>query len=84
MKKSPAVIPVERIQRAIFLVRAEKVMLDADLAALYGVTTGNLNKAVKRNLDQFPPDFMFQLTSEEAENLRFQIGISSSDFGGRR
>src|ERR1035437_2220360 len=59
-------------------------MLDADLAALYGVTTGNLNKAVKRNLDRFPPDFMFQLTSGEAENLRFQIGISSSDFGGRR
>ena len=58
--------------------------LRADLAALYGVTTGNLNKAVKRNLDRFPPDFMFQLTSDEAENLRFQIGISSSDFGGRR
>jgi len=84
MKKSSALIPVERIQRAIFLVRSEKVMLDADLAALYGVTTGNLNKAVKRNLDRFPPDFMFQLTSDEAENLRFQIGISSSDFGGRR
>jgi hypothetical protein len=84
MKKSSALIPVERIQRAIFLVRAEKVMLDADLAALYGVSTGNLNKAVKRNLDRFPLDFMFQLTSDEAENLRFQIGISSSDFGGRR
>ena len=84
MKKSSALIPVERIQRAIFLVRAEKVMLDADLAALYGVTTGNLNKAVKRNLDRFPLDFMFQLTGDEAENLRFQIGISSSDFGGRR
>jgi hypothetical protein len=84
MKKSSALIPVERIQRAIFLVRADKVMLDADLAALYGVTTGNLSKAVKRNLDRFPPDFMFQLTSNEAENLRFQIGISSSDFGGRR
>jgi len=77
MKKSSALIPVERIQRAIFLVRAEKVMLDADLAALYGVSTGNLNKAVKRNLDRFPLDFMFQLTSDEAENLRFQIGISS-------
>ena len=84
MKKSSALIPVERILRAIFLVRAEKVMLAADLAGLYGVTTGNLNKAVKRNLDRFPPDFMFQLTSEETENLRFQIGISSSDFGGRR
>ena len=84
MRKSSALIPVERIQRAIFLARGEKVILDADLAALYGVTTGNLNKAVKRNLDRFPPDFMFQLTSDEAENLRFQIGISSSDFGGRR
>ena len=80
MKKSTALTLAERIQRAIFLIRAEKVMLDADLAALYGVTTGNLNKAVKRNLDRFPPDFMFQLTSDEAENLRFQIGISSSEW----
>jgi hypothetical protein len=47
-------------------------------------SSGNLNKAAKRNLDRFPLDFMFQLTSDEAENLRFQIGISSSDFGGRR
>ncbi len=84
MKESSALIPAERIQRAIFLIRGEKVMLDSELAALYGVATGNLNKAVKRNLDRFPPDFMFQLTPEEAENLRFQIGISSSDFGGRR
>lgn len=55
-----------------------------NLAALYGVTTGNLNKAVRRNLDRFPSDFMFQLTPEEAENLRFQNGISSSGYGGRR
>lgn len=59
-------------------------MLDSDLAALYGVTTGNLNKAVKRNLDRFPADFMFQLTLEETQNLRFQIGISSYNYGGRR
>ena len=82
MKTQP-LIPVERIQRAIYLLRGEKVMLDADLAALYGVTTGNLNKAVKRNVRRFPADFMFELTPEEAENLRFQIGISSS-YGGRR
>jgi hypothetical protein len=78
-----APIPVERIQRAIYLLRSEKVMLDADLAVLYGVTTGNLNKAVQRNQDRFPADFMFRLTQEEAENLRFQIG-SSSSYGGRR
>jgi hypothetical protein len=81
--KSQPLIPVERIQRAIYLIRDQKVMLDADLAALYGVTTGNLNKAVKRNLQRFPEDFMFELTAEEPDNLRFQIGISSS-YGGRR
>ncbi len=69
-----SIIPIERIQRAIYLVRQEKVMLDRDLALLYGVTTGNLNKAVKRNLDRFPADFMFQLSAEEAEALRFQSG----------
>jgi hypothetical protein len=59
-------------------------MLDADLARLYGVTTSHLNKAVKRNQGRFPADFMFQLTAEEAANLMFQIGISSSRHGGRR
>lgn len=78
-----ALIPLERIQRAIYLVRGEKIMLDADLATLYGVTTGNLNKAVQRNRDRFPADFMFRLTADETENLSFQIGISSS-YGGRR
>jgi len=57
-------------------------MIDTDLAELYQVTTGNLNKAVKRNLDRFPEDFMFPLTEQEAKNLRFQFGISS--WGGRR
>jgi len=84
LNRSSAPIPLERIQRAILLIRGERVLLDADLALLYGVSTGNLNKAVKRNLDRFPPDFMFQLSSEEAENLRFQTGISNSDYGGRR
>ena len=66
------------------LIRGEKVMLDHDLAVLYGIKTGNLNKAVKRNESRFPLDFMFQLTDEEAENLRFQFGISSLGYGGRR
>lgn len=57
-------------------------MLDRDLAELYGVTTGNLNKAVRRNISRFPGDFMFKLNKDEFENLRFQSGISS--WGGRR
>lgn len=65
----------EIIQKKIYEVRGVKVMLDKDLAEPYQVTTGNLNKAVKRNIKRFPPDFMFQLTKEEWESLRFQIGI---------
>jgi hypothetical protein len=76
------IVPIERIARAILVIRREKVMLDSDLAALYGVTTGNLNKAVKRNAERFPIDFMFQIDAEEVANLRFQFGISS--WGGRR
>ena len=75
-------IPIERIARAILLIRREKVMLDSDLAVLYGVTTGNLNEAVKRNAERFPTDFMFQLDAEEVADLKFQFGISS--WGGRR
>jgi hypothetical protein len=71
------VILIERIARAILVIRREKVMLDSDLAALYGVNTGNLNKAVKRNAERFPTDFMFQLEAEEVANLKFQFGISS-------
>ena len=63
------------IQSKIYEIRGQKVMLDKDLAELYQVTTGNLNKAVKRNLKCFPPDFMFQLTEEEWQALRFQNGI---------
>ena len=69
------------IQSKIYEVRGQKVMLDKDLAELYQVTTGNLNKAVKRNIKRFPPDFMFQLTDEEWEALRFQNGIIKK--GGR-
>lgn len=74
-----------RIERSIVFVRGHKVMLDRGLAVLYGGTTFNLNKAVKRNADRFPEDFMFQLTVEEAGTLRFQIGMSKGrGRGGRR
>ena len=67
-------IPAANIAQRIHFIHGKRVMLDRDLAALYGVTTGNLNKAMKRNLDRFPADFMFQLTAEEARSLRFQFG----------
>ena len=73
-----------RVERSIFLIRGEKVMLDRDLAWLYGVETGALNRAVKRNSERFPSDFMFQLTEEEADSLRCQIGTSKVRRGGRR
>ena len=79
-KKS--LIPVERIASRIFAIRGEKVMLDADLAKLYGVATKVFNQAVRRNPERFPEDFMFQLTEEEANNLRSQIVTSS--WGGQR
>jgi len=66
MSKDRSLIPLERIERSILLVRGHKVMLDRDLASLYGVTTKVLNQAVKRHKDRFPEDFMFQLTMEEA------------------
>ncbi len=66
-------VPVELIQRRIYVVRGQKVMLDRDLSQLYGVLTKALNQAVKRNLERFPQDFMFQLSLEEAENVRSQI-----------
>ena len=82
---------VEQIESRIFLIRGQKVMLDADLAELYEVETKASNRAVKRNPDRFPEDFMFQLSADEFENLRFQSGTSSlksqidtSRWGGRR
>ena len=72
------------IQNLIYEIRGQKVMLDSDLAKLYGVLTKNLNKAVKRNIERFPSDFMFQLTKEEYDNLKFQIGTSKKEHGGRR
>jgi len=68
----------ENLAQLVFFIRGEKVILDADLAMLYGVETGALNRAVKRNIGRFPGDFMFRFTSEDWENLRCQIGISSS------
>src|SRR5438477_12978382 len=80
MKKD--IVSVAQIAQSIHFRRGQRIMLDSDLAVLYGVTTGNLNKAVKRNSERFPPDFMFQIRTEEARILKFQIGISS--WGGRR
>ena len=75
-------ISTTTITNKIFLLRGQKVLLDRDLVQLYGVTTFNLNKAVTRNLDRFPRDFMVRLTSKEFENLIFHFGISS--WGGTR
>ena len=82
MAKTSNLIAVQRIEKRIAWVRDEKVMLDVDLADLYGVPTKRLNEAVKRNLDRFPTDFMFQLTADEVEHLRSQYATSSH--GGRR
>ncbi len=83
MKDSSPLIPIERIQKAILLVRGQKVMLDSELAALYGVTTGHLNRAVKRNTERFPLDFMFRLSHKESESLICQYGISKGRGGTR-
>jgi hypothetical protein len=77
-------LPLDAIQSRIYFVRDQKIMLDSDLAKLYGVTTFNLNKAVRRNLKRFPSDFMFHLTPRDYGALIFQIGISNKGRGGRR
>ncbi len=84
MTKKNTLVPMERIEQKIFLIRGQKVMVDADLAELYGVGTKVLNQAVKRNKDRFPEDFMFQLTGEEEESLRSQFVTSNVGRGGRR
>lgn len=81
-KKGPRLPVAEAIAGRIVMLRGERVLLDADLAELYGVETKLLNRAVKRNRQRFPGDFMFQLTEDEAGNLRYQNGTSS--WGGRR
>jgi len=78
----PRALSVEVITTRILFVRGQRVMLDSDLAELYGVGTRDLNKAVKRNMQRFPGDFMFQLTRQEVINLMFQNGTSS--WGGTR
>jgi phage regulator Rha-like protein len=84
-KSTDSIIPIERIQQCIYLVRKHKVVLDSDLAQLYGVQTGVLVRAVKRNIERFPADFMFQLTKAEYEIfLRCQFGTSKGGRGGRR
>lgn len=75
-------VPRERIEQTIFVIRGHKVILDRDLAAMYGVSTRDLNKAVSRNLDRFPDDFVLQLTRLEFNNLKSQFGTSS--WGGTR
>jgi ORF6N domain len=77
-----AVFPSERIEQTILLLRGHKIILDRDLAAMYGVSTRDLNKSVSRNLDRFPDDFMLQLTRAEFNDLKFQFGTSS--WGGTR
>lgn len=77
-----AIIPVERIQQCIYVIRDRKVLLDEDLAQLYGVQTRVLNQAVTRNVERFPSDFAFRLSKDEFENLKSQIVTSS--WGGRR
>ena len=82
MPKSDSLVPVESITSRIFLIRGQKVMIDSDLAELYGVSTSRLNEQVRRNIDRFPNDFMFQLTDPEFSDLKSQIATSS--WGGRR
>ena len=77
-------IPVDSIANRILVIRGRKVMLDVHLAELYQVETKALNRAVKRNVDRFPEDFMFQLTPEEVQALRYHIGTSNTGRGGRR
>ena len=77
-----SIVVAEGIEKRILLIRGQKVLLDRDLAELYGVPTRDLNKAVRRNLDRFPEDFMFQLSLKEFSNLKFQFGTSS--WGGTR
>ena len=83
-KTSRQIATMEEIDRAIHLIRGQRVMLDADLAKLYGVTTSQLNQQVARNMDRFPEDFAYQLTPQEFTDLKSQIVTSSSGRGGRR
>lgn len=83
MQEWKLAVDLLRVERAIRIIRGDKVILDADLAELYGVETKKLIQAVKRNPDRFPSDFMFQLTNQEFKDLGSQI-VTSSQWGGRR
>jgi hypothetical protein len=83
MPENRSLVSEQQIANAVLTVRGERVLLDVDLAALYGVSTKTLNQAVRRNLSRFPPDFMFQLTNEEFENWRSQIVISNDAASNR-
>src|SRR5579863_4427956 len=84
MAKGKSIVPIERIASRIYLIRGEKVMLESELAKLYGVSTSRLNEQVKRNRKRFPEDFAFQLTQSEFDLLMSQTAISNGSRGGRR
>jgi hypothetical protein len=84
MAKLESLIPVERIEKSILAIRGHKVILDHDLAAIYGVPTKRLNQQVGRNIDRFPADFSFVLTPKEVTTLRLQFATSKGGRGGRR
>jgi hypothetical protein len=84
MPDKDSIIPVERVEQCIYMIRGRKVILDADLARIYGVSTARLNQQVRRNRKKFPPDFVFELTREEFDNLMLHFATSSSGYGGRR
>jgi hypothetical protein len=83
-QRLPILVSAEGLERQIYTVRGQRVMLDSDLARLYGVPTRRLNEQVRRNRDRFPEDFAFELTSQEFRNLMSQFATSSSGYGGRR
>ena len=83
MRPHRDVVAPVRIERAILLIRGERVILDADIAALYGVPTKALVQVVRRNVERFPPDFMFRIGRKELDNVRYQIGTSSLPAAGR-
>ncbi len=79
-----SLVPLEHVERRIYLIRGHKIMLDADLAALYGVSTARLNQQVRRNIERFPPDFMLFLNATEHRRLMLQFATSNKGRGGRR
>lgn len=84
MKKRAQLVPSDSLESRILTIRGQKVILDSDLAVIYGVPTKALNRAIKRNSKRFPEDFVFKLTVEETETLRCQTGTSNKGRGGRR